>query len=97
MKFCFINFCLILLFFYIFKFSKIFCSKEKLSLKLVSYSYVKRLLKVKVVFIMFYCQTTLVLVKYIFIKNEVFLQLGSVRPSVRPYEAVRSFSLISAG
>ncbi len=29
-------------------------------------------------------------------KNEVFLQLGSVRPSVGPYETVRSFSLISA-
>ena len=28
-------------------------------------------------------------------KMIVFLQLGSVRPSLRPYETVRSFSLIS--
>ncbi len=25
------------------------------------------------------------------LKNEVFLQLGSVRPSTRPYKTVRSF------
>ncbi len=34
---------------------------------------------------------------FVLFKNEVFLQLRPVRPSVHPYETDMSFSLISSG